>query len=72
MLPLIPTSRKNLRLSAKPRWRKAVAAKKAAAFLKKSGAKNFYDPKPGIFKHRRSRLTKIFLLLFPQKKKCLL
>jgi hypothetical protein len=36
----------------------------AAAFLKKSGAKNFYDSGAGIFERPWPRLTKVFAPLF--------
>jgi hypothetical protein len=43
-----------------------------AAFLKKSGAKNFCYSCAGRFEHHRPGLKKVFLLLFLQKKKHLL
>jgi hypothetical protein len=48
--------------------RSGVDTKKEAAFLKKSGAKNFCYAGPEALKWRGPKVIKVFLLLFVHKK----
>jgi hypothetical protein len=43
--------------------------KKEAAFLKKSGAKNFYYAGAGILRHPRPKSKEVFCFFFFRKKK---
>jgi hypothetical protein len=45
--------------------------KQVAAFLKKSGAKNFFYAGAGMFDHPRPKVIKVFCFFFSKKKRLL-